>query len=328
MQPVLFETPDNPSPDSAGERHIAGHFSTRDGKRLRYAIFKGDAPLARGTVVLLQGRNECIEKYYETIAALNARGLWVATFDWRGQGGSERLLKNHSAGYVRRFRDYEHDLEDFLEGIVLPDTRLPFFILAHSTGALVALSAAPRLANRIERMVLTAPFVALAGERIGERAVGLLARLLCLIGRDDTLLTRNRSVQPFEDNRLTHDRVRFARNQAIFLAAPVLAPSRPTARWLAESLATMRRVREPSHLASIRIPTLILAAGADRIVPIRAIEELGSFFRAGRVVTIDRARHELLQESDAYREPTLAAIEAFIPGSVAEAPKVPRKVGR
>ena len=35
----------------------------------------------------------------------------------------------------------------------------------------------------------------------------------------------------------------------------------------------------------------------------------------GRIITIDGARHELLQEADIYREQVLAAIDAFIPGS-------------
>ncbi|MGO8381470.1 serine aminopeptidase domain-containing protein, partial [Rhizobium ruizarguesonis] len=47
----------------------------------------------------------------------------------------------------------------FLEKVVLPDTRLPFYLLAHSTGGLIALSAAPYLTTRIDRMVLSAPFI-------------------------------------------------------------------------------------------------------------------------------------------------------------------------
>lgn len=47
-----------------------------------------------------------------------------------------------------------------MEHVVLPDTRLPFYLVAHSTGALIALSAAPRLTGRIERMVLSAPLSA------------------------------------------------------------------------------------------------------------------------------------------------------------------------
>lgn len=321
MDPILFPTPGNPLPDPSGERHIAGYFTTRDGKRLRYALFKADIRVAKGTVVLLHGRNESIEKYFETIADLNRLGLWVATFDWRGQAGSQRDHRSTTAGYVRRFADYQHDLEDFLELVVLPDTRLPFFILAHSAGALVALAAAPALANRIDRMVLSAPFVALGGQALSQRSVGIMAKLMSWIGLGRRTLTRNRTRpdQAFAGNPLTHDRERFRRNEDICRAAPFLVASRPTARWVGQALSAIEKVRKPEHLASIRIPTLILAAGSDSIVPLQAIEELASYFRAGKVITIDRARHEIFQESDLYREQALAAIAAFLPGSEEEA---------
>jgi lysophospholipase len=82
---LLIETAGNPVPATC-----RGLVRSAGGKRLRYAIFKSDTTRARGTVVLLQGRNECIEKYYETIEHFTRRGLWVATFDWRGQGLSDR----------------------------------------------------------------------------------------------------------------------------------------------------------------------------------------------------------------------------------------------
>lgn len=158
LTPRLFPTPDNPIPPAAADprRHTVGFFTGTGGRRLRYAVFRSGDTAAKGTVVLLHGRNESIEKYFEMIGDLLARGLWVATFDWRGQAGSERLLKQLRRGHVRRFSDYEQDLSIFLEKIVLPDTRLPFFLVAHSMGALVALAQAPRLATRIDRMVLNA----------------------------------------------------------------------------------------------------------------------------------------------------------------------------
>lgn len=314
MDPILFETPENPFPDTQGDRHVAGHFTTRDDKRLRYAVFKSDAPVATGTVVLLHGRNECIEKYYETIGDFNRAGLWVATFDWRGQGASQRLLKNHSAGYVRRFSDYETDLDDFLEQIVLPDTRLPFFLVAHSAGALVALSAAPRLGNRIDRMVLSAPFVALGDQPLGQGGAAFASAAMCAFGLGRRIVAHNRNGGEFHGNPLTHDPRRFRRNRAIFTSAPVLAPSSPTARWVKEALATMRTVRSPAHLANIAIPTIVLAAGSDRIVPLAEIERMTRYFRAGRLITIDKARHELFQESDRYRNAAMAAATAFLPG--------------
>lgn len=56
-----------------------GLFHHHDGHKLRYAIFRSSHAVAKGTVILLHGRNEFIEKYFETIRELTDRGLWVAT---------------------------------------------------------------------------------------------------------------------------------------------------------------------------------------------------------------------------------------------------------
>lgn len=311
MDDILFSTAENPVP----ENHTAGYFEGFRGARLRYGIFRSQHSPAKGTVVLLQGRNEFIEKYYETIRDLNAMGLWVATYDLRGQGRSDRLLKDHRKGHVRRFSDYQHDLEIFLKEIVLPDARLPFFIVAHSTGALVALASAPRLSNRIDRMALAAPFVGLGGEALSERWIRTLTSTLSAIGLGSLSMGKDRIRRPFEDNPITSDRARFERNAAIFQAHPELVVGPPTARWIHETLSAGSRVTQQTHLTRITIPTLILAPMLDGVVPYLAQEHLARNFRAAQLVTITGARHELFQEKDIYRAQVLAAIEAFMPGT-------------
>ncbi|WP_377290922.1 alpha/beta fold hydrolase [Rhizobium sp. SG2393] len=316
MSDILFETADNPVPDN----HTAGFFDGVGGVPVRYAIFRTEVP-ARGTVVLLQGRNESMEKYFETVRDLTAAGLWVATFDWRGQGGSGRLIRNAPRrGHVRRFADYEQDLQIFLERIVLPDTRMPFFLVAHSTGGLVALSMGPALSGRIDRMVLSAPFLGLGAQAIGEGTIARLAALACMTGLGSRALNRDKGNRPFETNLLSSDPVRFARNAAILAAHPGLGMGPPSARWLSESFAAIRRVTRHEHLTRITIPTLVLAPTADRLVPHISVENLCRIFRAGHMVPVDGARHELFQEADRYRSQAIAAILAFIPGSVEEGP--------
>lgn len=314
MADILFSTADNQVP----ENHIAGYFDSFDGRKLRYAIFKADIPIARGTVLLLQGRNESIEKYYETIRDLNARGLWVATFDWRGQGGSDRILRDRRKGYVRRFSDYQRDMHKFIQHIVLPDTRLPFFILAHSMGALIAMASATEFSRRIERMVLVAPFVGLTQQKIPHGIIRFITRIVCLFGFGQIQLTADTSANPFEVNVLTSDRARFSRNRAIVTEHPELGLGPPTARWILEMFKAMDRVKRPEHLASIMVPSVVLAATADQIVPFTDIEHIASYFRAGQLVPINGSRHEILQESDKYRGQALAAFSAFVPGSDAE----------
>lgn len=311
MDDILFSTPSNPIPAN----HTAGYFEGARKTKLRYAIFRSEVSPARGTIVLLHGRNEFIEKYYETIRDLNAMGLWVATFDLRGQGGSGRMLKDRRKGHVRRFADYERDLELFLEKVVLPDARLPFFILAHSTGALIALSAAPRLANRIDRMALAAPFVGLTNQSMSEASIRRLSALFSFTGFGQKSMGEDRSQRPFEGNPLTGDLSRFQRNAEVIAARPDLTIGAPTARWLHETLKAATRVSQQAHLTHITIPTLILAPMRDGVVPYLAQEALSRNFRAGQLITITGARHELLQERDVYRAQVLAAIAAFMPGS-------------
>ncbi|MFD1328136.1 alpha/beta fold hydrolase [Mycoplana ramosa] len=314
MDDILYATPDNPVPGN----HVAGFFEGKGGVKIRYAVFRSPMPEAKGTVVLLQGRSESIEKYFETINDLTARGLWVATFDWRGQGGSGRLLRDPRRGHVARFSDYESDLKQFLEQVVLPDTRLPFFIVAHSMGALVALSQAPELESRIDRMVLAAPFLALAGQVMSQRSISMIANTASFFQLGGRTFSRDAPGLPFEGNVLTSDRRRFARNRAICETEPQLALGPPTARWLKEMLAAITRVSRQDHLTRIRIPTLVLCPTLDPIVPRTVLNALARKFRAGRLIEIDGARHELFQEADRYRAQAMAAIDAFIPGSQAE----------
>src|SRR5690606_16519218 len=116
-EPSLVHLPSNPVPHDAQ----VGYFTTSDRVRLRYALFPRLGGIARGTIVLVQGRTEFIEKYFETIVDFQKRGFAVATFDLRGQGGSDRLIGNRTLGYVENFDDYWTDLRDFHSGIVLPD---------------------------------------------------------------------------------------------------------------------------------------------------------------------------------------------------------------
>ncbi|WP_320195038.1 alpha/beta fold hydrolase [Agrobacterium rosae] len=304
---ILHATKGNPVP----ENHFAGYFTGHKNKKLRYAVFRSSQSVARGTIVLLHGRNECIEKYFETINDLTAKGFWIATFDTRGQGGSERLLKKAHAGYVRRFSDYQKDISLFLEQVVLPDTRLPFFMIAHSTGGLAALSMAPTLSNRIERMVLTAPFITLGGQSVPKPWIRAIATCLSMIGLGGAQLGKDQRERHFEGNPLTSDPVRFARNASIGLEHPELFIGAPTARWLFEVLKTMPWVIRQDHLTKITVPTLLLAPVLDAITPYAAQEELSRNFRAAQLIPVTGARHELLLERDVYRNQALAAIDAF-----------------
>src|SRR3984885_13409619 len=197
----LVSIPANPVPHNV----VTGTLKTPDGVSLRFARF---APPAgrRGTVCVFQGRSEWIEKYFETVRDLRARGFAVAALDWRGQGLSDRALSDRRKGYVGDFAEYDTDLETFMREIVLPDCPPPIFAIGHSTGATVLIRAAYRGHRWFDRMVLTAPLIALEG--IGATATApVIVRAMRLAGLGAMYVPKsNTSVmdaRPFVGNLLT-----------------------------------------------------------------------------------------------------------------------------
>ncbi|MCC6890875.1 MAG: alpha/beta hydrolase [Hyphomicrobiales bacterium] len=310
---TLVSIPANPVPDGA----VSGALKTRDGVSLRFARWP-PPPGRRGTVCLFQGRAEFIEKYFETVRDLRNRGFAVATLDWRGQGGSERALRNSRKGYVRNFNQYQIDLETFVNEVVLPDCPPPYFALAHSMGATVLLRSAHFGHRWFDRMVLLAPMIALPGmrrsalSRLTVRALrwtGLGS--MFVPGGDATVMMQ----RPFVGNLLTSDPVRYARNIAVLEADPSLAIAWPTVAWTDAAFKAMGEIAEPGYPGRIRQPMLIIAAGQDGIVSTPAIDEFSVRLRAGAHLIVPGARHELLMEQDRFRGQVLAAFDAFVPGT-------------
>ena len=77
--------------------------TTPDGARLRWAAWPEPEGRVRGTVLILNGRSEFIEKYRETAGELIARGFRVFGFDWRGQGLSSRTPTGDETGHYDSF---------------------------------------------------------------------------------------------------------------------------------------------------------------------------------------------------------------------------------
>lgn len=314
MTDHLFATSGNPIPANA----TAGMITARDGKRLRIARFGATARPLAGTVIILPGRNECIEKYFETIADLGRRGLGSAILDWRGQGGSDRLIGDPQRGHVSDFGLYLRDLEQFFQEVVLPDCRGPYYVLGHSTGSLIAIMAAPAMLNRVRRMVLVAPLISLHGLPLSAGSVGKLTSTLYWVGFGRSYFGGGRrplASLPFAGNKVTSDLIRYQRNVTIYEEQPQLAIGGPTVAWVRAMLRAASQVQNPAFRARIQIPMLFVAAGADTIVSTPAIEAFARTLRSGALVTIDGARHEILQEADVYREQFLAAFDAFVPGT-------------
>jgi len=210
---------------------------TPDGVRLRaaYAV----PPKPKGTVLILGGRAEFLERYFETMSDLLRRGFAVATFDWRGQGGSQRLLGKLNHGHISKFSDYDVDIDTIYTRILVAQCPKPFYGLAHSTGGHMLLRAL-RGKKWLERAVITAP---LLGVNFGSWPTPIargMANAATIFGLGKTPLPgfSRKPIQreDFSHNPLTSDRKRWDRDAATVAAHPELGTGAPTYAWLRATL--------------------------------------------------------------------------------------------
>jgi lysophospholipase len=304
----------NPVPSGA----TVGFFKGYDGAKLRFARWDATRMPRRGTVCLFGGRTEFIEKYFEVIADLRRRGFAVATMDWRGQGGSQRMLSNPRKGYVRGFWEYDRDLIRFMKDIVLPDCLPPFIGLAHSMGGNVLLRNATMPGLWFERIVITAPMIAIHDSILGPRPMSarVYAEIGCALGMS-TAYVRGGSDEletnrPFEGNTLTSDYERWLRTKAVLDRAPELGLGSPTIGWLRAALRSCRRLSHPDYPARINVPLLLFAAANDTVVSTRAIEDFAVKTKVASSILMPTSRHEILQETDAVRTRFWAAFDAYL----------------
>jgi lysophospholipase len=127
-----------------------------------------------------------------------------------------------------------------------------------------------------------------------------LGRLYAPGGSDDAL-----EAEEFEDNVLTSDPERYARNMMVLVGSP-------TIRWLRAALRSIARLTAPDYPLQVKVPLLLFAAGMDRVVSTTTIEEFALHLKVGAHVLIPQARHEILQETDEVRKDFWAAFDAYL----------------
>jgi lysophospholipase len=277
-------------------------FEGAGGARLRAALFPASGA-ARGSVVVSPGRTEPIEKYFEVASELTARGFVALVHDWRGQGLSARLTAERLKGHAIGYRDFLADWDALVAAF---QARLPkpWIMLSHSMGACLTTLALEHGERRFACAAFTAPMFGVYTPPLPPAVAGWVARAFTAVGRGAELVPGADLKAPwatFEANTLTHDPSRYARNLAQVVRWPDLGLGPPTLGWLDFALSAIHALRTGPGLPKADLPTLVLAAGEDRLVDNRLLREVTSRMPRAEYLEIPGAYHEILQETDPIR---------------------------
>lgn len=301
----------------SGQRQLSpfGFIAADDDISLRYGIWYSRKEKRRGSIILLSGRREFMEKYTETIIELNERGFDVYSFDWRGQGLSARLLANRHKGFIDSYDAYLKDLDMFVKNIVQPEAVLPLFILAHSMGGHIALRYLHDHPKTADKAILVSPMIDILIPPVPKRLIRFMVHMALKAGLNDAYTIGSGDYSPdtsFEGNRLTSDSHRFMDGKKTLSENPDLALGGITYGWLSATFASIDILNGPGFAEKITTPILIVSAGDDKIVSLSAQRHIGHRLKNYSFTEIPGARHEILVETDAIRSIFWNAFDSFV----------------
>jgi len=283
------------------EGGFARWLQAADGVQIRVGCW----PLAgaKGTVFLLPGRTEYIEKYGRAAADLARRGYATLSVDWRGQGLADRALNDPMTGHVGNFAEYQQDMDailGFARATGLPE---PWFLMSHSMGGCIALRSLMR-DHPFKATAFSAPMWGILIAAWMRPMAVTLATASRWFGFDNRLVPGSKEAtyvlaSPFLANTLTTDPEMwdFMRQQA--LACPELTLAGPSLGWLQAALA------ECHALSLMPAPDLaaVTALGLqERIVDTGPIHARMAHWPKGKLSLYPAAEHEVMMERPATRE--------------------------
>lgn len=265
---------------ATGER--TGGLRAADGVRLHYRSWP--APAERAVLLVSHGLGEHAGRYAALAKDLVEHGITVYAIDHRGHGHSGGVR-----GHVNRFGELVRDFEAFRAHVAKEHPAgTPLFLLGHSLGGLIAIHHLLEHPDAgYHGAVLSAPLVGIAVQapRWKVALSGFFSRVLPWLPFHNAIDTAMLSTAPGYDEAYRADR----------LLHNLITPRLYTEMLAAIDAAFARPDR-------IRVPLLVLAPTADRVVLPEAVARFASACPGEvEVRRYEGFQHESLNEKDRHR---------------------------
>lgn len=261
----------------------------------------------RGKLLFLGGRGDFIEKYLEALTYWHERGWSLAGFDWRGQGGSGRLLADGTICHLDDFEPLLADLRDFATEWRGPDG--PHVAVAHSMGGHLALRLLAGDPTAFDAVALASPMLGIKVKNLPGKPLQLAAQAACMLGlAEQSIWRRDPGNIP---GRMTSCPDRIADKIWWKTNYPQIASGSPSWGWTRAAFASIGRLNG-SALDEVDTPVLLLGSHLDPVIRIDAIRAMAARLPNAEIELYEDGGHELLREADSMRLRVLERIDAFL----------------
>lgn len=285
--------------------------TTGDEVRIRAGVWQAGGA-SRGTVLLLPGRAEYVEKYGRAAVDLAQRGYSTVTLDFRGQGLADRTLADRMVGHVQDFAQFQHDIDAVIGLMDALDLPGPRYLMSHSMGGCIGLRALMRglpvqaaVFSSPMWGILLAPWVRPVAQALSTASAWFNMTHRYAPGTGGTTYVLD---APFKGNVLTTDPDMWAYMQRQVTEHPDLALGGPSLGWLRAALAECRAL---SLLDSPKYPAVCSLGLAERVVDPDPVHRRMARWPGGRLDLYPGAEHEVMMADPAARTRFFDAADAL-----------------
>jgi len=293
-------------------------FNLSDGGRLRYSQFT-PAGTPIGTVLVLPGRTEFIEKkYIEVGKPLIERGYRVIILELRGQGLSSRMLESDARqrDHADTFNMHLNDLRAFYASVIKPGLDNNLIVHGHSFGAHIAIRWLSEDRPEVTGAFLTSPMLAFSGMAAQIATYGLSWASVRLFSHETNYAAAQHDFNDddcvFANNPLTQDESRFRVTEKYYKKHSDLAVGGVTWGWMLAALRSMNETHAWPYLARIDVPVLGLVGALDIVTPPSETAPFLNQIPRMRTHIITGAMHDILNDSDAVIAEAWRRIDEFL----------------
>lgn len=280
---------------------VSGYSKRIQRKPLYYEGFCPDK--FKGTVVILHGYSECMEKFKEAAYYFVKSGYQVFLLDQVGHGKSYRFVpEDTSLIHVNHFEEYVIDLHYFIEGTVRKCAEeKPIYLYGHSMGGAVIAYYLELYPKAISKAVLSAPMMGIKCGKYPASLVRMVAGFKVRNGKKFQYAKGHHAydgVYKFEKSQGLSE-PRYAYTYAYRSTNEEYQTNAPSYGWMYQSLRACRRILNPIWTKYIQADVLLLQAGKDKVVKNKAQDKFLDRLPKGRGTRIiyEDSKHEIFMDS-------------------------------
>lgn len=274
---------------------------TSDGAWLFTSRFQTDREKPYGTVMMVHGFTENIEKFREIIHGFLRNGWNVVMYDQRGHGRSYRdeELESNAITHIEHFEMYVSDFglvyDHYLKNA--PGKRVLF---SHSMGGAVSALALESRRYDFDRAAFSSPMIAPATNGFPVELGKLLCEAFILMKQGKKRIFTSApygTEERFEDS-CASSRVRFEWWKEYRDNHPELLNYNPSYCWTLEALRVTDKILAKGEPERITIPVRLYSAELDKTVLIEPQKQFIHHVAKGKFVNVPKARHEIYRSTD------------------------------